>query len=491
MGMMKDEKWISYCIVISHLGVFAWPSLAALRDGNEQSNPLTPFVRALDAFYPDDKGIRIVASGGITTSLVLPGSANLMGGEAYAFKLRAVPTRSNEDMLVQAGIDPETDAEERWMKWACGENIKNDYGKLLGEMPVTRKYALVQNLSRSNVDHSAGMGEAYLFRKELERARNLLIEQDDWCSAAENLGEGERLESRFPETLELEILVALLRGDVRLNIHCYETHDIEAMVRHSLEFNFNISAFHHALDAYLIPDIIRRVRNKDTITIATFADHWGYKKEAFNGSPYGPKILHDANITVAIKSDHSVTNAQHLMFQAAKTHHYGVPEQVAFQSVTSIPAKALGLDHRVGSLKPGYDADVVIWDRSPLALAATPLQVFIDGVSLFDDPVIENEQHQQSTINNDAAAAAEDVNIAIDAFNSMHGESSFVLSNVGRIMLGKDVIEGPAQLTVINGTIACADQDCRMTMDANMPTIDLKGGHVIPVRTFEHHFYHI
>ena len=124
IGIRLEEKKISYS-VISHLGVFAWPSLDALRDGNEQSNPLTPFVRALDGFYPDDKGIRIVASGGVTTSLVLPGSANLMGGEAYAFKLRSVPTRSNEDMLVQAGIDPEIDAEQRWMKWACGENIKN------------------------------------------------------------------------------------------------------------------------------------------------------------------------------------------------------------------------------------------------------------------------------------------------------------------------------------------------------------------------------
>ncbi|KAI7874120.1 composite domain of metallo-dependent hydrolase [Lichtheimia hyalospora FSU 10163] len=441
----------------SHLGVFAWPGLDALRDGNEQSNPLTPFVRALDGFYPDDKGIRIVASGGVTTSLVLPGSANLMGGEAYAFKLRSVPTRSNEDMLVQAGIDPEIDAEQRWMKWACGENIKNDYGKLLGQMPVTR------------------MGEAYLFRKELERARQLLIEQDDWCNAAENLDQGGRLESRFPETLELESLVALLRGDVRLNIHCYETHDIEAMVRHSHEFNFNISAFHHALDAYLIPDIIRRVRNNDTITIATFADHWGYKKEAFQGSPWGPKILHEANISVAIKSDHSVTNAQHLMFQAAKTHHYGVPEQVAFQSVTSVPARALGLDHRVGSLKPGYDADVVIWDRSPLALAAAPLQVFIDGVPLFDDPVIENEQ-QPSTINNDDMATT----MQQHTFNAIHGQSSFVLSNVGRIMLGKDIIEGPAQLLVINGTIACANQDCTMAMDTTLPNVDLKGGHVIP-----------
>ena len=91
---------------------------------NEATSPLTPFVRSLDAFNPSDKAIEIVASGGVTTALVLPGSANQMGGEAFVFKLRPVSTTSNEDMLIQAGIDEEVDAKWRWMKMACGENPK-------------------------------------------------------------------------------------------------------------------------------------------------------------------------------------------------------------------------------------------------------------------------------------------------------------------------------------------------------------------------------
>lgn len=108
----------------SHLGVDSWPELHGTDDTNEETSPLTPFVRSIDAFNPSDNAIRIVSSGGVTTSLVLPGSGNLMGGEAYAFKLRPVSTLSNEDMLVQANIDPETDTKWRWMKMACGENPK-------------------------------------------------------------------------------------------------------------------------------------------------------------------------------------------------------------------------------------------------------------------------------------------------------------------------------------------------------------------------------
>lgn len=106
------------------MGVDSWPELRGTDDTNEETSPLTPFVRSIDAFNPSDNAIRIVSSGGVTTSLVLPGSGNLMGGEAYAFKLRPVSTLSNEDMLVQANIDPETDTKWRWMKMACGENPK-------------------------------------------------------------------------------------------------------------------------------------------------------------------------------------------------------------------------------------------------------------------------------------------------------------------------------------------------------------------------------
>ena len=150
------------------------------------------------------------------------------------------------------------------------------------------------------------------------------------------------------------------------------------MIRHSLEFNFTISAFHHALDAYRIPDIIKRASSQ--ITIATFSDLWGYKKEAFQASTRSPKILADAGIPVAIKSDHPITNAQHLAFEAAKANHYGLEEKLAIASITSVPANALGLNHRIGQITTGYDADIVVWDSHPFDIGATPLEVYIDGI---------------------------------------------------------------------------------------------------------------
>lgn len=106
------------------MGVDSWPEVKGTDDTNEMTQPLTPFVRSLDAFNPSDKALRIVSSGGVTTALVLPGSGNLMGGEAFAFKLRPKTTVSNEDMLAQAGIDSHEETKWRWMKMACGENPK-------------------------------------------------------------------------------------------------------------------------------------------------------------------------------------------------------------------------------------------------------------------------------------------------------------------------------------------------------------------------------
>lgn len=121
-----------------------------------------------------------------------------------------------------------------------------------------------------------GMGEGYLFRKRFDQARNLLREQNDWCEAAERIEQQSnggsstlRLSDRFPEILELESLVALLRGQVKLNVHCYLPQDLEAMVHHSLEYDFEIAAFHHALSAWQVPDILKRARTN--ITVATFA----------------------------------------------------------------------------------------------------------------------------------------------------------------------------------------------------------------------------
>lgn len=330
-----------------------------------------------------------------------------------------------------------------------------------------------------------GLGEAYLFRKELARAQTLKQQQDDWCQAASQNPSSARFDTAFPQDLSLESLVSLLRGEVLLNVHCYETHDIEAMVRHSLEFNFTISAFHHALDAYRIPTILRRAPNN--ITVATFADHWGYKKEAFQAIPEAPKILYDAGIPVALKSDHPVLNSQHLIFEAAKTTHYGLPAQEAFKAVTSVPANAIGLGHRIGSLKVGYDADVVIWDREPLALGATPLQVFIDGVPLFEEKTIEpavavEEEEEEEEKQESMVRAAQPP-------KKMHGAKSFVLKNAGYSFLGQRPTQGPVDIVVQDGSIVCSATDCTNTIASiqstkAVPEYDLEGGYILPVSIY-------
>ncbi|KAI8098293.1 uncharacterized protein B0P05DRAFT_633363 [Gilbertella persicaria] len=444
----------------THLGVMSWPSLAGTSDTNEMTQPNVPFVRVIDAFNPSDKAIRIVASGGITTALVLPGSSNLIGGEAYAFKLRPVNTQSNQDMLVQTGIDENAEKKWRYMKMACGENPKNNYGRRQNRMPSTR------------------MGEAYLFRQAFADAQKLIRAQDDWCSAAENLSvdtNEPRLQTPFPEDIKLESLSALLRGQVKLNIHCYETHDIEAMLRHAKEFGFEISAVHHALEAYRIPDVLKRANYN--ITVATFADHWGFKKEAYGASTKAPRLLFEAGIPVALKSDHPVLNSQHMAFEAAKAAHYGLPEQEAFKAITSIPAKALGLDHRVGSLKVGHDADVVIWDRNPLALGALPLQVFIDGLPQFDqrpiEPILSTKKFNKPSLN-----------LQHLQHIKLRKKGNYLLKNIGRNLLNPNATES---FVVIKEGLVCPSlntDDYNLSLKNNMydsfEIIDIQGGYILP-----------
>lgn len=110
-----------------------------------------------------------------------------------------------------------------------------------------------------------------------------------------------------------------------------------------------------------------------------------YKKEASQSSVNSPKILVDAGIAVAMKSDHPILNAQHLIYEAAQAHHFGLSEKQALASVTTVPAKAMGLDHRIGKIAVGMDADLVIWEKHPLVLGAHPLQVYIDGIAQIED----------------------------------------------------------------------------------------------------------
>ncbi|KAF8936533.1 hypothetical protein EDD21DRAFT_425833 [Dissophora ornata] len=448
----------------SHLGVYSWPMLNANNDFNEMTSPAVPFVRSIDGFSPSDLARERVVSGGVTSVLVLPGSGNVMGGEAFAFKLRKVDTLSAEDMMLEAGVEDKW----RYMKMACGENPKRNYGSK-GKMPSTR------------------LGEGWVFREQFAKATELKRAQDDWCDAAERLPQfgHHRLDKAFPEDLRYEGLVGILRDDVKLNIHCYETHDIEAMVRHSNEFKFKITAFHHGLDAYRIPAILKRAY-RSVPTVATFAGKFGYKKEAFQSSVDSPKILVDAGIPVAMKSDHPILNSQHLVYQASMAHHYGLSELQALASVTSVPARAMGQDHRIGTIAVGMDADLVVWERHPLSLGSHPLQVYIDGVAQIDnvDPsrwTDEGEPLKFKDLPDMAAPKSRDA--------CTTKASDAVFTGIKKIILsGGEEFSSDGRLSVVvrNGEVICTGH-CQNHLSTlgndkeDVPTYDLGGeGVVLP-----------
>lgn len=242
-----DGKYVTPGLVDmhSHHLVWSWPEVPQSDDTNEvnpATGPLTPFVRSLDGMKADDIGTTLIASGGVTSSLILPGSANVMGGEGFvvknALKSGDVGEERVEDLLLEHGIPKEE--RRRFMKMACGENPKRVY------------------------KHTR-MGNAWIFRHQMERARELVERQDEWClSAAVARDSGDiaaiaalSAKGGLPEELELESSAAILRGQIGVNVHCYEPEDIEDMLLHSKEFNFRIQAFHHALSAWKVPELIK------------------------------------------------------------------------------------------------------------------------------------------------------------------------------------------------------------------------------------------
>ncbi len=322
----------------SHLGVYAMPSTAAHNDGNEMVQPLTPMVRAIDALDPEDPAIARALSGGVTTALILPGSGNVMGGTGVVIKLRGATVT---DMVV-----PDAPMQ---LKMAMGENPKRAHGSK-GRLPSTR------------------MGHAWLLRDRFAAARDALRKRAEATAAGKPAPDVDR--SLWP-------LMELIEGRARLHVHCYEVHDIETLLRVTAEAGVRVTAIHHALEAWKVPTPLR----ERGVGVATFADLWGFKMEAYDASVRGPAILAKAGVAVALKSDHPVMDARELMGEAAKAHHYGLDAQAALAAVTRVPATLMGMAERIGTVEVGKEADLLIWDAPPLTtLGARPTHVLVDGV---------------------------------------------------------------------------------------------------------------
>lgn len=348
----------------SHAGLESFGSLQS--DVNELSSDITPFVRSLDGIDPLQPEFEFIKSGGVTTSLFLPGSGNNIGGEAFVLKF-AVGPKNGRTEVSQQDLLADPDRTWRYLKMACGENPKRVYGKVGEHGPFSR------------------LGEAWEFRHALEQAQSYVQQQDDWCAKADTVG-ADKMDSYLRQDLQWETLGAVLRGQVRVNTHCYTIPDLEALVRHTNEFKFRVYAFHHAHQTYLVPEVLKRTWG-GTPAAALFADNMYYKVEAYTASERAGAILYAHNITPTYVSDNPVLNSQHVVFEAAKAYGYGLPYHAALAGVTSAPAELLGLGNRVGKIKPGFDADIVVWDSDPLTAGATPVQVWIDGARQFHDPI--------------------------------------------------------------------------------------------------------
>ncbi|KAJ7510331.1 hypothetical protein B0H11DRAFT_1958549 [Mycena galericulata] len=448
----------------SHLAVDSAPALQGATDGNSFKGLVLPWLRSLDGLNTHDEGFKLAAAGGITTSLILPGSADAMGGQAFVIKVRPTEERSSSSLLLEPpfglnGSAVDFDVPPRWrhMKHAC-----------------------------ARVYDGTRMDTVWSVRKAYDEARKIKLAQDQYCEKAlaghwTGLGE-------FPSDLASEALVDILRGKVKVQTHCYEAVDLDAFVRMSNEFQFPIASFHHAHESYLVPEVLKRAYEHPPAS-AIFSTFARYKREAYRHSEFAARILADNGLKVVMKSDHSAIVSRYLVHEAQIAHYYGLSTSLALASVTSTPAEIMGLDHRIGFVKSGYDADIVVWDSHPLALGATPSQVFIDGIPQFDDPHISQKpsshQHPPQTPNFDQERK-DTIKFEglppLEAATRIHGAvlfrnvSSFWMQGDGGIHLA----ETGGNVLVRAGKIVWTGPDAMMAAEEGAVIVDLHGGSVSP-----------
>jgi imidazolonepropionase-like amidohydrolase len=317
-------------------------------DVNEATNPVTPSMMMIDAFDNRDKALYLALAGGVTSELLLHGSANMIGGQAVVIKNKF--GLSKEEMLFPNA--------PRSIKFASGENPKRVYGTR-NQLPSTR------------------MGNFEVMRQAFEDAK---VYRRDWDAYNDKVAKGDK-DARPPHRdLKLEALADILRGKLLVQIHCYRADEFLTEEAIAKEYGFKIRAFHHALEMYKVGGKIAA----DGTAIATFTDWYGGKYEMWDGIPWNAVMSMREGVRVALKSD-SNDHIRRLNQEAGKMIHYGgATEDEAITMVTLNPAWIMGIDDKTGSLDVGKDGDVVIWNMDPLSTYARAEKVYIDGDLFFD-----------------------------------------------------------------------------------------------------------
>lgn len=329
----------------SHLGNYPSPSVRAHNDGNEITSPVTSEVFAEHGVWPQDPGFDEALEGGITTLHILPGSANLFGGRGVT--LRNIASRTVQGMKFPNA--PYT------LKMACGENPKRVYGNKGG--PGSR------------------MGNVAGYRK-------------NWIKATEYKKKRDKGGDDFKRDLQLETMADVLDGKVLVQMHCYRADEMAIILDLAKEFDYKVTTFHHAIEAYKIGDLLAE---SDTCA-AMWADWYGFKMEAYDTIRENVPFVHAAGACAMIHSDDDL-GIQRLNQEVAKAWADGnraglnISRADAWKWLTYNPAKALGILDETGSLEVGKRADIVLWSAEPFSTYARPEKVMLDGALVFDKAV--------------------------------------------------------------------------------------------------------
>ncbi|MCK5858333.1 amidohydrolase [Abyssibacter sp.] len=348
-------RWVTPGVIDahSHLGVYPSPSVAALSDGNEITGNNTAGVWAEHGVWPQDPGFDTALAGGITSLLVLPGSANLFGGRGVT--LKNVPSTTYQGMKFPGAPHA--------LKMACGENPKRVYGPGR-QTPYTR------------------MGNVFGYRSAWIEAAEYRDQWDRWEAKGEDADPADQPK----RDLKLETLAGVLRGDILVHNHCYRGDEMATMLDVAQEFGYKITAFHHAVEAYKIADLL----GERGVCAALWADWWGFKMEAFDGIRENIAMVDAAKNGCAIVHSDDEYGIQRLNQEAAKAMAAGnrvgmdIKPEHAIRWLTANPAKAMGVLDQTGTLETGKMADVVIWSGNPFSVYTLADQVFVDGALLYD-----------------------------------------------------------------------------------------------------------
>lgn len=299
-------------------------------DCNETTDPVTPEMRAIDGVNPFDTAIPKARRAGVTAAAVAPGSTNVIGGQIAAIKLYG---KRVEDMTVKAPCA---------IKFALGENPKRSYGENKGRSPMTR------------------MATAAIMRNTLTRAQRYMAKKD----AGEDVFEP-----------DMEALIPLLKREIPAHFHAHRADDILTAVRIAHEFNLRFCIL-HATGSEKIADCL-----KDENAVFVVGPSMGPagKPETVGGSFATAGVLSSLGMDVAITTDHDVTPLWLLPSFAAMCVREGMDEYAALRAITIIPAKALGVDDKIGSIKVGKDADIAVFTGHPFDYLSKTKAVFING----------------------------------------------------------------------------------------------------------------